>query len=90
MKACMPLPTRMAPTHQGALVICVPWLAAQQNVQMMTRPPCDVQNVLDDFVCALQKKVLLQGRMYIFESHVCFHSSVFGYIVDKVINLKVR
>ena len=47
------------------------------------------QNVLDDFVCALKKRILLQGRMYVFEHYVCFHSNVLGYVKNKIIPLKV-
>jgi hypothetical protein len=35
-------------------------------------------------MCALRKKVLLQGRMYVFGEHVCFHCNLFGYIKTKV------
>jgi hypothetical protein len=38
---------------------------------------------------AVQKRILLQGRMYVFEQHVCFHCNLFGYIKDTVIPLKV-
>ncbi|KAK9823329.1 hypothetical protein WJX72_001963 [[Myrmecia] bisecta] len=44
--------------------------------------------VMDDFHCALQKKLLLQGRMYVFERTVCFHCNLFGYTKDKVIPLE--
>lgn len=49
-----------------------------------------VQNVMDDFVCALQKKILLQGRLYVFEHYVCFHANVFGYVKNIIIPLKVH
>ncbi len=49
-----------------------------------------MQNVCDEYVCALRKKILLQGRLYICEHYLCFHSSLFGYTKDKVIPLKVR
>ena len=48
------------------------------------------QNVMDDFVCALKKRILLQGRMYVFEHYVCFHSNVLGYVKNKIIPLKVN
>ncbi len=48
------------------------------------------QNVMDDFVCALKKRILLQGRMYVFEHYVCFHSNVLGYVKNKIIPLKVH
>jgi hypothetical protein len=47
------------------------------------------ENVMDDFVCALKKRILLQGRMYVFEHYVCFHSNVLGYVKNKIIPLKV-
>jgi len=37
------------------------------------------EELLDTFMCALKKRILLQGRMYIFSKHVCFSSSLFGY-----------
>lgn len=49
-----------------------------------------MQNVMDDFVCALQKRILLQGRLYVFEHYVCFHANVFGYVKKIIIPLKVH
>lgn len=43
------------------------------------------EELLDSFMCALKKKILLQGRMYIFDAHVCFSCSLFGYHKIKVI-----
>lgn len=48
-----------------------------------------LQNICDEFVCALRKRVLLQGRLYICEHFICFHSNLFGYSKEKVIPLKV-
>ena len=31
-----------------------------------------------DYMCALHHKILLQGKMYVFENYVCFYSNVFG------------
>ena len=31
-----------------------------------------------DFMCALQQKILLQGRLYISQHYVCFYARVFG------------
>lgn len=44
--------------------------------------------LMDDFMCALRKKVLLQGRIFVFERHFCFYSSLFGYHKAKVIPLE--
>lgn len=40
-----------------------------------------------EFNCALQKRILLQGRLYLFDSYVCFYSNLFGYVHTKVIPL---
>ena len=42
----------------------------------------------DEYSCALHKKILLQGRMYVFTSKVCFFSNVFGYVTKKTLDLK--
>lgn len=36
------------------------------------------ESLVHDCSCALQKQILVQGRLYIFESFVCFFSSIFG------------
>lgn len=33
--------------------------------------------LVTEYMCALHVKILLQGRMYVFENHVCFYSNVF-------------
>ena len=38
-----------------------------------------------DFMCALQQKILLQGRLYISQHYVCFHARVFGQETQLVI-----
>ena len=35
-------------------------------------------------MCALYKKILLQGKMFVFDSYICFHANVFGYVKKKV------
>jgi len=46
------------------------------------------EELLDEFLCALHKKILLQGRMYVFNNYLCFYSSVFGYQKRKRIPFK--
>ena len=48
----------------------------------------DHEQLLEEYLCALYKKILLQGRMYLFTDHVCFYSNVFGYTKIKTIALK--
>jgi hypothetical protein len=44
-----------------------------------------VDTVLD-YGCALQREILIQGRLYISENHVCFHANIFGWITDVSLN----
>eukprot|EP01023_Acetabularia_acetabulum_P031871 TRINITY_DN2982_c1_g1_i1.p1 TRINITY_DN2982_c1_g1~~TRINITY_DN2982_c1_g1_i1.p1 ORF type:complete len:551 (-),score=59.77 TRINITY_DN2982_c1_g1_i1:659-2311(-) len=46
------------------------------------------ESLLEEFHCALAKTLLLQGRMYVFEQYLCFHSNIFGIIKTKVIAMK--
>ncbi|CAL8460897.1 g428 [Coccomyxa elongata] len=67
------------------------WLSrAQHRTEELRKlfhlPPGE--NVCDEFVCALRKRILLQGRLYICEHFICFYSSLFGYNKEKVIPLK--
>jgi len=39
----------------------------------------DIGEIKEDFACAVQSKILLQGRLFITESCVCFYSNLFGY-----------
>ena len=36
------------------------------------------EELIADFVCALQQRILLQGRLYVSQHYVCFYAKVFG------------
>lgn len=61
-------------------------LRSEEYRQLFHLPPEEV--LIQDFNCALQKKILLQGHMYLFEHYVCFYSNIFGYEKKKIIVLK--
>jgi hypothetical protein len=42
--------------------------------------------LIEDYGCALQKDILLQGRLYVSEGHICFHSNIFGWVTTLVIS----
>ncbi|GMH39911.1 hypothetical protein BSKO_07815 [Bryopsis sp. KO-2023] len=48
----------------------------------------DEEMFMDEFYCALHKKILFQGRMYIFENYVCFYSNLFGWVKKKTIPMR--
>ncbi|SAL95477.1 hypothetical protein [Absidia glauca] len=42
-------------------------------------------NLVEDYGCALQKEILVQGRLYISEAHLCFNANIFGWVTNFVI-----
>ncbi|KAI8977931.1 GRAM domain-containing protein [Pilobolus umbonatus] len=46
----------------------------------------ETDNLIEEYSCALQKELLLQGHLYISEHHVCFKSNIFGWVTNLVIN----
>ncbi|KAJ7638239.1 hypothetical protein FB45DRAFT_740332 [Roridomyces roridus] len=41
--------------------------------------------LIDDYGCALQREILIQGRIYVSENHLCFHANIFGWVTDVLI-----
>jgi hypothetical protein len=52
--------------------------AARRRLRNLFGVPED-ETLVVDYMCALYSKILLQGKMYVFENYVCFYSNVFGY-----------
>ena len=44
-----------------------------------------VFNKFLDYGCALQRDILIQGRLYISENHMCFYANIFGWVTTLVI-----
>ncbi|KAF9382882.1 hypothetical protein CPC16_009153 [Podila verticillata] len=43
------------------------------------------EKLIEDYGCALQKEILVQGRLYISENHICFNANIFGWVTNLVI-----
>lgn len=41
--------------------------------------------LIEDYGCAMQREILVQGRIYISENHICFHANIFGWITDLIV-----
>uniref|UniRef100_A0A3P9KN13 GRAM domain containing 1A n=1 Tax=Oryzias latipes TaxID=8090 RepID=A0A3P9KN13_ORYLA len=48
----------------------------------------DTERLIVDYSCALQKDILLQGRLYLSESWLCFYSNIFRWETTITIQLK--
>ena len=42
--------------------------------------------LIEDYSCALQRDIILAGRIYISEGHVCFSSNILGWVTTLVIS----
>ncbi|KAG5462273.1 MAG: GRAM domain-containing protein [Olpidium bornovanus] len=41
--------------------------------------------LIDEFICALQREILVQGKLYVTRSHICFYANIFGWVTQLVI-----
>ncbi|XP_066455431.1 protein Aster-C isoform X2 [Eleutherodactylus coqui] len=46
------------------------------------------EKLIVDYACALQKDILLQGRLYLSENWICFHSNIFRWETSICISLR--
>ncbi|XP_022641716.1 protein VASCULAR ASSOCIATED DEATH 1, chloroplastic isoform X2 [Vigna radiata var. radiata] len=60
-------------------------LKSEEYRQLFHLPPEEV--LIEDFNCAIQENLLIQGHMYLFVNFICFYSNIFGYETKKVIPL---
>jgi len=68
------------------------WLAPrmdQNDTTLQTTfglPPHEV--LIENFSCAVKRRILLHGRMFISAEHVCFRSDIFGLKTNIVIPMR--
>ncbi|KAG4906979.1 hypothetical protein AAZX31_20G063300 [Glycine max] len=58
-------------------------LKSEEYRQLFRLPLEEV--LIEDFNCALQENLLIQGHMYLFVNFICFYSNIFGYETKKII-----
>nr|OQO29678.1 hypothetical protein B0A51_02583 [Rachicladosporium sp. CCFEE 5018] len=56
-----------------------------KDFHQLFRSVPDDDYLIEDYSAALQKDILLHGRLYISEGHVCFSSNIFGWVTNLVI-----
>lgn len=57
-----------------------------RNFHQQFRSVPEDDNLIEDYSCALQKEILLAGRIYISEGHICFFSNILGWVTTVVIS----
>ncbi|XVF33627.1 hypothetical protein REPUB_Repub17cG0184200 [Reevesia pubescens] len=58
-------------------------LRSEEYRQLFRLPPEEF--LVQDFNCAFQESILLQGHMYLFVRYICFYSNIFGFETKKII-----
>ena len=46
------------------------------------------ERLIDDFLCAILKDILIQGRIYVSQKHICFDLNILGFVTSMVIPLQ--
>lgn len=46
------------------------------------------EKLVETFSCALSKDILVQGKMYLSEGHICFNSNILGWVTNLIIPLQ--
>nr|XP_045758846.1 protein Aster-C isoform X2 [Mirounga angustirostris] len=59
----------------------------EEYKRQFTRLP-DTEKLIADYACALQRDILLQGRLYLSENWLCFYSNIFRWETTICIALK--
>ncbi|XP_045788175.1 protein VASCULAR ASSOCIATED DEATH 1, chloroplastic isoform X3 [Trifolium pratense] len=60
-------------------------LKSEEYRQLFRLPQDEV--LIEDFNCALQENILIQGHMYLFVNYICFYSNIFGFETKRIIPL---
>lgn len=74
-----------APKHAG---FAVAPKSRNRTFHQLFRSVPDDDFLIDDYSCALQKEILLAGRIYISEGHICFSSNILGWVTTLVISFE--
>ncbi|XP_010479343.1 PREDICTED: protein VASCULAR ASSOCIATED DEATH 1, chloroplastic-like [Camelina sativa] len=59
-------------------------MSRSEEYRQLFRLPAE-EVLVQDFNCACQESILLQGHMYLFIHYICFYSNIFGYETKKII-----
>ncbi|KAI4311085.1 hypothetical protein MLD38_036013 [Melastoma candidum] len=61
-------------------------LRSEEYRQLFRLPTEEV--LVEDFNCAYQENIPVQGHMYLFAHHICFYSNIFGFETKKMIHFR--
>ncbi|KAK8483447.1 hypothetical protein V6N13_025803 [Hibiscus sabdariffa] len=71
------------PSYKDVEIQSASALRSEEYRQLFRLPPEEF--LVQDFNCAFQESILLQGHMYLFVRYICFYSNIFGFETKKII-----
>ncbi|KAK7277158.1 hypothetical protein RIF29_18309 [Crotalaria pallida] len=71
-------------SREAEIQLQSPDLLKSEEYRQLFRLPLE-EVLIEDFNCALQENILLQGHMYLFVNFICFYSNIFGFETKRII-----
>ncbi|KAI7866974.1 GRAM domain-containing protein [Spinellus fusiger] len=78
---------RLTSSGDRAALCAIPFASDERDrdFHLLFRSVPENDPLLENYKCALQKDILLQGHVYITENHVCFYANIFGWVTNLVV-----
>lgn len=57
-----------------------------RDFHQLFRSVPDDDCLIEDYSCALQREIILAGRIYVSEGHICFSSNILGWVTTLIIS----
>ncbi|KAE9611212.1 hypothetical protein Lal_00012067 [Lupinus albus] len=73
-------------SREAEIQLQSPDLLKSEEYRQLFRLPLE-EVIIEDFNCALQENILIQGHMYLFVNFICFYSNIFGFETKRIIPL---
>ena len=82
--------TLMSPSANGSVPKLTGFAVASKkrnrDFHQLFRSVPEDDYLIEDYSCALQRDIILAGRIYVSEGHICFSSNILGWITTLVIS----
>uniref|UniRef100_A0A8C4Z4A7 GRAM domain containing 1Ba n=1 Tax=Gadus morhua TaxID=8049 RepID=A0A8C4Z4A7_GADMO len=82
-----PAPDRSPSTPEPA-VLSPTYKQRNEDFRKLFKSLPDTERLIVDYSCALQRDILLQGRLYLSENWICFYSNIFRWETLLMVRLK--
>uniref|UniRef100_A0A803V0C4 GRAM domain containing 1B n=1 Tax=Ficedula albicollis TaxID=59894 RepID=A0A803V0C4_FICAL len=81
-------PRSFPDVQAGSLVLSPTYKQRNEDFRKLFKQLPDTERLIVDYSCALQRDILLQGRLYLSENWICFYSNIFRWETLLTVRLK--